>query len=69
MEVVRLLKEESGLKDLPKNKSFKPDRAPIITPKSGMRGLKMGPIGKNESVQGMTEGAREKAMAANVICK
>jgi hypothetical protein len=27
--------------------SFNPSREPIITPKKGMKGLKMGPVGKN----------------------
>lgn len=43
-EVVRLLKD-AGLKPS-KNPDFNPQRAPIITPKSGMKGLKMGPVGK-----------------------
>jgi glycerol-3-phosphate dehydrogenase len=83
LEVVRLLQQQQqqqqqqgGLKDMPKNPAFKPNRAPIITPKSGMRGLKMGPIGKNDlsSVVSRDDAAeREKhnnnMMAANVICK
>jgi glycerol-3-phosphate dehydrogenase len=62
VEVVRLL-EESGC-PLAKNSNFNPRRAPIITPKAGMRGLKMGPVGKNDS-----DGTDEAQMAANVICK
>jgi glycerol-3-phosphate dehydrogenase len=63
LEVVRLL-EESGL-GLPKNQTFNPRRAPIITPKqAGMRGLKVGPVGKNDS-----DGTDEAQMATNVICK
>lgn len=62
LEVVRLL-EESGCK-LVKNPQFNPNRAPIITPKVGMRGLKLGPVGKNDS-----DGIDEAAMAANVVCK
>jgi L-2-hydroxyglutarate oxidase LhgO len=63
LEVVRLL-EESGL-GLVKNQTFNPRRAPIITPKqAGMRGLKVGPVGKNDS-----DGTDEAQMAANVICK
>jgi L-2-hydroxyglutarate oxidase LhgO len=63
LEVVRLL-EESGL-GLSKNQTFNPRRAPIITPKqAGMRGLKVGPVGKNDS-----DGTNEAQMAANVICK
>ena len=62
LEVIRLL-EESGCA-LVKNPNFNPQRAPIITPKNGMRGLKMGPVGKNDS-----DGQDEKQMAANVICK
>ena len=67
MEVVRLLQEEAGLKDMPKNTNFKANRAPIITPKSGMRGLKMGPSGKNDP--SLSDPEREKKMAANVVCK
>jgi hypothetical protein len=63
VEVTRLL-EESGCA-LVKNPKFNPRRAPIITPKKvGMRGLKVGPPGKNDS-----DGRDEKQMAANVICK
>ena len=61
-EVIRLL-EEAGL-SIKANSYFDPNRAPIITPKDGMRGLKMGPVGKNDS-----DGVDEKAMASNVICK
>jgi len=64
LEVVRLLKA-AGLKT-PPNKSFNPNRAPIITPKAGMRGLKMGPVGKNDS---NGTDAEEAKMASNVICK
>jgi len=64
LEVVRLLKE-AGL-ETPPNKSFNPNRAPIITPKAGMRGLKMGPVGKNDS---NGTDAEEAKMASNVICK
>jgi len=63
LEVVRLL-EESGC-ILLKDPMFNPQRAPIITPKpGGMRGLKLGPVGKNDS-----NGLDEAQMAANVICK
>jgi glycerol-3-phosphate dehydrogenase len=62
MEVVRLL-EESGCV-LKKNPKFNPQRAAIITPKNGMRGLKLGPVGKNDS-----DGINEEQMAQNVICK
>ena len=64
LEVVRLL-QEAGL-ETPTNKTFNPNRAPIITPKAGMKGLKMGPIGKNDS-DGTD--ADEAKMASNVICK
>ncbi|KAL7526588.1 hypothetical protein ACHAXR_001554, partial [Thalassiosira sp. AJA248-18] len=64
LEVVRIL-QEAGL-ETPQNKSFNPNRAPIITPKAGMRGLKMGPVGKNDS-NGMD--AEKAKMASNVICK
>ena len=63
LEVIRLL-EESGCR-LIKNHTFNPQRAPIITPKpAGMRGLKLGPVGKNDS-----DGINEEQMAQNVICK
>ena len=62
LEVVRLL-QESGC-SLPKNPDFNPRRAPIIAPKMGMRGLKMGPVGKNDS-----DGKDEHQMSMNVICK
>jgi glycerol-3-phosphate dehydrogenase len=63
LEVVRLL-EESGCK-MSKTSTFNPRRAPIITPKqAGMRGLKVGPVGKNDS-----DGTNVAQMAANVICK
>jgi L-2-hydroxyglutarate oxidase LhgO len=63
LEVVRLL-EEAGC-TLDKNPLFNPQRAPIITPKpAGMRGLKLGPVGKNDS-----DGINEEQMAMNVICK
>lgn len=60
--VVDLL-QKAGLK-MPPNVNFNPNRAPIITPKVGLRGLKMGPPGKNDS-----DGKDEAAMAKNVICK
>jgi glycerol-3-phosphate dehydrogenase len=55
--------QKAGLKLKP-NPNFVKDRAPIITPKQGMRGLKMGPVGKFDS-----DGISEDQMAANVICK
>eukprot|EP00579_Thalassiosira_antarctica_P003812 CAMPEP_0201906780 /NCGR_PEP_ID=MMETSP0902-20130614/57198_1 /ASSEMBLY_ACC=CAM_ASM_000551 /TAXON_ID=420261 /ORGANISM="Thalassiosira antarctica, Strain CCMP982" /LENGTH=716 /DNA_ID=CAMNT_0048440925 /DNA_START=7 /DNA_END=2157 /DNA_ORIENTATION=+ len=64
LEVVKLLRE-AGLETSP-NKSFNPNRAPIITPKAGMKGLKMGPVGKNDS---NGTDAEEAKMASNVICK
>ena len=66
LEIVRLL-DEAGLSLRP-NPTFNPNRAPIIIPKQGMKGLKMGPLGKNDS--GGTDSAEdEKKMASNVICK
>ena len=63
IEVVRLL-EEAGC-TLTKNPTFNPRRAPIITPKlGGMRGLKVGPVGKNDS-----DGTDIEKMKSNVICK
>ena len=64
LEVVRLL-QEAGL-DTPPNETFNPNRAPIITPKMGMKGLKMGPVGKNDS---NGTDAEEETMASNVVCK
>lgn len=73
LEVVRLLKEQvasslgskaSAEKFMKLDPNFNPNRAPIITPKNGMKGLKMGPVGKNDS-----DGSDEAKMAANVICK
>lgn len=63
VDVVKLLMK-AGL-NAKKDPSFNPNRAPIITPKAGMKGLKMGPVGKFDSV----DGSDEKAMAQNVICK
>eukprot|EP00804_Cyclotella_cryptica_P006830 CCRYP_010955-RB/>CCRYP_010955-RB protein AED:0.26 eAED:0.26 QI:173/0.83/0.71/1/0.66/0.57/7/4903/582 len=64
IEVVRLLKE-AGL-ETPPNERFNPNRAPIIMPKAGMKGLKMGPVGKNDSDGTDSDEAK---MASNVICK
>jgi len=66
VEVVNLLKN-AGL-DMIKDPSFNPNRAPIITPKVGLKGLKMGPVGKNDSKMGDLS-TEEKIMASNVICK
>mmetsp|Transcript_17299 Transcript_17299/g.26770 ORF Transcript_17299/g.26770 Transcript_17299/m.26770 type:complete len:698 (-) Transcript_17299:135-2228(-) len=63
VEVVKLL-QKAGLAT-PPNSTFNPHRAPIITPKMGMRGLKMGPVGKNDT----HDNTDEAKMAANVICK
>lgn len=62
LEVVKLL-QRAGLKTI-SDPSFNPNRAPIITPKSGMRGLKMGPVGKFDG-----DGDDETRMAQNVVCK
>jgi glycerol-3-phosphate dehydrogenase len=62
LDVVRML-EEAGLEMVP-DPGFNPNRAPIITPKDGMRGLKMGPAGKFDS-----DGIDEAKMASNVVCK
>jgi len=73
LEVVRLLKEQltadlgnkSNAEEWMKpDPNFSPNRAPIITPKAGMKGLKMGPVGKNDS-----DGSDTTKMAANIICK
>mmetsp|Transcript_58306 Transcript_58306/g.104073 ORF Transcript_58306/g.104073 Transcript_58306/m.104073 type:complete len:231 (-) Transcript_58306:682-1374(-) len=55
LEVVRLL-QEGGLQ-LEKDPNFNPNRAPIITPKDGWKGLKAGPPGM----------VTDPAM--NVVCK
>ena len=62
IEVVQLLQEAGCI--LNKDPTFNPRRAPIITPKVGMRGLKMGPVGKNDS-----DGTDIEKMKSNVICK
>ena len=62
VDVVKML-EKDGLEMIP-DPNFNPNRAPIITPKQGMKGLKMGPVGKNDS-----DGIDETKMASNVICK
>lgn len=62
LQVIKLL-QQGGLAISP-NPTFNPNRAPIITPKLGMRGLKIGPVEKND-----TDGIDEQQMAQNVICK
>ena len=65
LDVVELLKKQ-GLK-LDKNPNFNPNRAPIITPKTGtkgLKGLKVGPVGKNDS-----DGSNTRQMEQNVVCK
>jgi glycerol-3-phosphate dehydrogenase len=67
LEVVRLLKAAGNAGQglvWKANPTFNPNRAPIIIPKEGMKGLKMGPVGKNDS-----DGSDEEKMAANVVCK
>jgi len=68
LEVLKLLKEAAGVEEFAKNHTFNPNRAPIITPKKGMRGLKMGPVGKNDS-SGSDTPEDIKKMESNVICK
>lgn len=62
LDVVKML-QEAGLKTK-HDPSFNPNRAAIIIPKDGMKGLKMGPVGKNDS-----DGKDVEQMAKNVICK
>jgi glycerol-3-phosphate dehydrogenase len=62
LKVVALLKT-AGMDTKP-NPSFDPNRAPIITPKYGMKGLKMGPVGKFDG-----DGHDMEQMASNVVCK
>lgn len=64
LEVVQLL-SNAGLK-MNQDPTFNPHRAPIITPK--YRGLKMGPVGKNDS-KWSDISTEEQIMASNVICK
>ena len=66
VDVIRLLKE-AGL-EMVADPTFNPRRAPIITPKKGMRGLKMGPVGKNDW-NGVATSDEEKRMSTNVVCK
>ncbi len=66
LEIVRLL-NQAGLKTKP-DPNFNPHREAIITPKKGMKGLKMGPIGKNDS-QGKASPDDEERMRSNVVCK
>jgi glycerol-3-phosphate dehydrogenase len=66
LELILLVwRDPRPLLSLTPNPNFIKDRAPVITPKNGFKGLKMGPIGKNDSA----DGTDEKVMAANVICK
>jgi glycerol-3-phosphate dehydrogenase len=62
LDVVEML-QEAGL-FLKSNPNFNPNRAPIITPKDGLKGLKMGPVGKFDS-----DGRNVAQMAQNVVCK
>lgn len=66
LEIVRLL-NEAGLQTKP-DPNFNPHREPIITPKKGMRGLKLGPVGKNDS-KGKVTPDDEERMRSNVVCK
>jgi len=66
LDIVRLL-QGAGLKT-PANLAFNPNRAPIITPKQGMKGLKMGALGKNDS-HGAADVDDQKRMESNVVCK
>jgi glycerol-3-phosphate dehydrogenase len=66
IEIVRLL-QQAGLV-IKRDPSFIPNREPIISSKKGMRGLKMGPVGKNDS-QGLILPGDEERMNTNVICK
>jgi glycerol-3-phosphate dehydrogenase len=62
LEVVKMLQND-GLQFIA-NPNFKKDRAPIIIPKNGMKGLKMGPPGKHDS-----DGSNMAQMASNIVCK
>jgi L-2-hydroxyglutarate oxidase LhgO len=62
LDVIEMLRK-AGL-TTETNQSFNPNRAPIVIPKVGMKGLKMGPVGKFDS-----DGSNMEQMAANVVCK
>lgn len=62
MKVFQLLNKAGFTPE--KDPNFVKDRAPIITPKDGMKNLKMGPVGKFDS-----DGSNMEQMAKNVICK
>jgi glycerol-3-phosphate dehydrogenase len=62
LDVIEMLRK-AGL-TTETNPSFNPNRAPIVIPKVGMKGLKMGPVGKFDS-----DGSNMEQMAANVVCK
>ena len=66
IEVIRLL-QRAGL-ETPKDPSFNPNRAPIITPKRGMKGLKMGPLGKNDS-HGAADVNDQRRLESSCVCK
>lgn len=63
VDVIALLQNADLV--LTPNPNFNPNRFPIIIPKVGMKGLKMGPVGKNDSI----DANDEATMASNVICK
>ena len=65
MKVVKLLNQAGFVPE--KDPNFEENRAPIITPKDGMKNLKMGPIGKFDS-----DGSNMEQMAKvrmNYPCK
>ena len=61
LEVVCCLLREQGLATS-RNPDANPTHASIITSKDGMKGLKLGPVGENDS-------SSEARMAKNVVCK
>lgn len=65
LEIVQLL-SQAGLK-LTKNRSFNPKRAPIIVPKDGFKGIKMGPPGKYTNPEENIVCKCEKVTEAEII--
>jgi glycerol-3-phosphate dehydrogenase len=65
LEVVSLL-QQAGL-ELEKNPNFNPNRAPIIVPKNGWKGIKAGPVGKYTNPKENVVCKCEKVTEAEVV--
>ena len=65
VEIVRLL-SVAGLK-MKKNRKFNPKRAPIVVPKDGFKGIKIGPAGKYKDPKENIVCKCEKVTEAEVI--